>query len=238
MDTFERTVLVLAGGEGIDRSLRALLPEADSVIAADSGLSVAESLGLRVDLVVGDLDSVDPEALERARRAGAAVEGHPPDKDATDLELALAAARRDGATRIVVVGGAGGRLDHLLANVDVICSPALAGTAVEALIGKSRLTVIRARALLAGIPGEYLSLLPVGGPVGGVTTSGLRFPLRGETLRPGASRGVSNEFAAPVASVEIRAGVLLAVAPGEVAPTAARPDEAAGVAANVAEGRR
>ena len=62
------------------------------MIAADAGLDHAEALGLPVDLVVGDLDSVSKEALERARRAGIAIEEHPAAKDQTDLELALDAA--------------------------------------------------------------------------------------------------------------------------------------------------
>lgn len=222
MQTVDRTVVVATGGDPVDPSTRGSLPDAERVIVADSGLAIADALGLRVDLVVGDLDSVEPSALARAQAAGATVEQHRPDKDATDLELALRAAQRDGATKIVVVGGAGGRFDHVLANVSALCSPSLAGITVEALIGRARLTVIWERAVLAGLPGEYVSLLPIGGPAEGVVTSGLRYPVQGETLSPGSTRGVSNEFAAPVATIALTSGVLLAVAPGEAAPTSAK----------------
>ena len=117
-------------------TLRTRLPEDAVVIAADSGLHQARrSLGLHVDCVVGDLDSADPAAVERGPRRGADVERHPAEKDATDLELAFDCARDRGAQRITVVGGAGGRLDHFLANV------ALLGVAAVRRSARSRRTL-------------------------------------------------------------------------------------------------
>ena len=78
-------VVVVASGEGPELTL----PDAKSVVAADGGLLRARGLGLTVDVVVGDLDSVTPEALAAAEAAGARVVRHPQAKDATDLELAL-----------------------------------------------------------------------------------------------------------------------------------------------------
>ena len=65
-----------------------------------------------------------------------------------------------------------------------------------------------------GEPGEYVTLFAVHGPAEGVRTHGLRFPLVGERLEPGSSRGVSNELTGHTARVELDAGVLLAVLPG------------------------
>jgi thiamine pyrophosphokinase len=189
------------------------VPRDAFVIAADSGLHHAQALGARVDVVVGDLDSVDPDRLARAVDAGARVEQHPADKDFTDLELAVRAAVSHGADDVLVVGGAGGRLDHFLANVLVLAADAFAGVRVQALVGEARITVVRDRAELRGAPGSLLTLLPVGGAANGVRTKGLRFPLAGETLSPGETRGVSNEFVEPAAVVELDDGVLLAVQP-------------------------
>ena len=65
-----------------------------------------------------------------------------------------------------------------------------------------------------GAPGELLTLLPLGGPATGVTTNGLEYPLRGETLAPGTTRGVSNVFVEREARVALERGVLLAIRPG------------------------
>lgn len=209
-----RTVVVTAGGGAPPALPAGLSTPAPYVIAADSGVVTAQRLGLRVDLAVGDFDSVPAAALDAAVAAGAAVERHPVAKDRTDLELALDAAVAMGARRVIVIGGDGGRFDHVLANALVLASPAYAGLEVEAHLGVGRVHVVRRRATLRGAPGELVTLLAVHGPALGVTTEGLRYPLHGETLHPGSTRGVSNRFVTPDAAVSLTSGVLLAVAPG------------------------
>ena len=76
---------------------------------------------------------------------------------------------------------------------------------IDALVGAARVHVIRGERELAGEPGDLLTLVAVNGPAVGVTTDGLEYPLRGETLEPGSSRGVSNVFAAETARVHGRA---------------------------------
>jgi thiamine pyrophosphokinase len=205
--------LVFAGGdppgpEGLARSAGA-----DLVIAADSGLAHARALGVHVDLVIGDLDSVDPAALDAAVADGTVVEQHPAAKDATDLELALDAALHRGATAVHVVGVGGGRLDHFLGNVLLLASPHYATARVDAHVGGAHVTVVHDHVDLDGAPGALCSLLPLGGPAVGVLTDGLRFPLHRETLPPGTTRGVSNEFLGTRATVSLESGVLLAVIP-------------------------
>jgi thiamine pyrophosphokinase len=192
------------------------LPGDAWVVAADSGLDRARALGLRVDRVVGDMDSVSHEALAEATAAGIA-ERHPEAKEATDLDLAVDVALATRPGRLVVIGSAGGRLDHLLALISVLTGPRLVGVAVEAVLGPARLVVLRGagQARLPGAPGDLVTLLPAGGPVLGVTTAGLLYPLDDEDLPVGTSRGVSNEVASAPASVRVRAGVLVAVLPGE-----------------------
>ena len=209
-----RVVVAVAGGDPVPSHVAATLPPDAHVIAADSGLHVALALGMTVDLLVGDLDSVDPRSLATAREAGVEVREHPAAKDATDLALAMDAAIAHGADRLVVVGGHGGRLDHLLANALLLAAPAYASVEVTARMGDATVHVVRSAVTLTGTPGELVSLLPVHGPADGVTTTGLLYGLDGEDLPIGSSRGVSNELARPEARVEVAGGVLLAVQPG------------------------
>jgi thiamine pyrophosphokinase len=206
-------VVVFAGGDAPLRACLEGLAPADRVIAADSGLDHALELGVAAQVLIGDLDSVSAGGRQRALADGVEVIEHPAAKDQTDLELALGLALASRPRRITVVGGHGGRLDHLLANVGLLASPALAGIEVQALFGPAKLTVVRRRTTLGGRVGEVVSLLAFHGPAHGVTTSGLRYPLRGETLEPGSPRGVSNELVAPLAVVDVAAGVLVAVQP-------------------------
>jgi thiamine pyrophosphokinase len=197
------TVVVLAGGP--DRPAVIALPPGATVIAADSGAE----LGGPIDLLVGDLDSISAETLAGIEH----VERHAVDKDATDLELALTAALRFKPERILVLGSAGGRLDHLFGSLLILAVEAYAGVQVDAQIGAAAVHVVRGERTLPGEPGELISLFAVHGPVSGVVTEGLVYPLRAETLEPGSSRGLSNVFAASEARISLERGVLLAVRP-------------------------
>jgi len=206
--------VVVAGGDPPAPHAADGLPGDAYVIAADSGLDCARALGLRVDLVVGDLDSVAPDALATAEAAGVTVERHPVAKDQTDLELAMDRAVALAPERVVVIGGPGGRFDHVVAGVLQLAHERYAQVAMEARVGEALVTVVRGERTLRGHPGDLLSLLPIGGPARGITTTGLRYPLVDEDLLPGTSRGVSNELEDQVATVAVRHGVLLAIQPG------------------------
>lgn len=211
-----RDVIVLVGGEPTEPAHvdRSILPPGAFVIAADSGLAHATPWGLTVDVVVGDLDSVDRGELDAAIAGGARVEEHPAAKDETDFELALATARDAGARRVLVIGGAGRRLDHLLGNLLLLGSDAWAGLEIQARIGPAHVWVVRGEVVINGEPGDLITLLPVGGPAFSVQTTGLRYPLHAETLPAGTPRGVSNELIHTQATVRLAGGVLLAIHPG------------------------
>lgn len=188
------------------------------VIAADSGFERARALGIAVDHLVGDLDSVDPAAIEASPTTR--VHRHPTDKDATDAELALDLARTlrrpDERGDLIILGETTGRLDHLLADIALIASPATEGFRVRAHLGEATLTVIRPAEIgrISGRPRDLVSVLAYGGPVTGMTTTGLRWPLADATLMPGTTRGVSNELVADTAAIEIGTGALVVVQPG------------------------
>ena len=179
------------------------------VIAADGGAELARQLGVRVDLAVGDFDSVSAETLATI----ASVERHPAAKDATDLELALEAALRSSPERVLVVGSGGGRLDHLFGAMLLLAAETYSGVQVDAHFGTAAMHVVRGERPLRGTPGELVSLFALNGPANDVVTEGLVYPLRGEVLEPGSSRGVSNVFARRDARVTVGRGVLLAVRP-------------------------
>lgn len=205
--------LVFAGGDPPEAGIATQLDPGALVIAADSGVEHAQALDRHIDVAVGDFDSVAPHALEQAEAAGARLLRYPPDKDATDLELALDVAAARGATHVTIVGGHGGRLDHTLANLLLLGAARFATFELDAWFGTGHVTVIRRVARLEGAPGAYVSLLAVDGPAQGVSTSGLRYPLHDALLLPGSTLGVSNELVAPVAEIGVGAGVVVAVQP-------------------------
>jgi thiamine pyrophosphokinase len=218
-------ILLVVGGDP-DGALRlpAALPRGSVVVAADSGLDRLTGV-LRVDHVVGDLDSVSDAALRHAQVHGSEVHRHPADKDATDIELAIDLVvghlvPATGLRSLLVVGAGAGRLDHLLADVLLLTAPSLAALEVTARLGPATVTVVRPSSdrSLHGEPHEQVSLLPVHGPADGVTTTGLRWPLVDAHLAAGTTRAMSNELVRTAAVVSLSSGVLAAIQPGTTAP--------------------
>ena len=209
----EEIVVVVAGGEPPARSAALTVPRGAPVVAADRGLDHALALGLEVTVAVGDFDSASPEAVAVAEAAGVRIERHPREKDATDLELALDVAAAMSPRRILVLASGGGRLDHLLSAALLLGSDRYAHSHVDASFGEAGVHVVRGERVLEGEPGEHLTLLAVNGPADGVRTEGLVYPLRGETLEAGSSRGVSNVFADATARVSVERGVVLVIRP-------------------------
>jgi thiamine pyrophosphokinase len=188
------------------------LPDAELIIAADSGYDLAVQAGFSVDVLVGDMDSIQTEVLP----GHVIVERHPTDKDATDLELALDKVMENRPERIVVVGGAGGRIDHELATAGLLCSEKWATVdELDWVTDRGWSHVIRKRRIVHGDVGRTISLIPIGGSVTGIHSRGLRWNLTDATMHAGTTWGVSNEFTGPVADIQIGSGCLLAVVPSD-----------------------
>ena len=206
-------VVVVAAGDLAADDLHEL-DDAELVIAADGGAASLEAAGRRIDRLVGDLDSIDGGLVDRLASGGTVVERHPTDKEASDTELAVRAALSIGATRVTVLGATGGdRLDHGLANLLLLADPAFAAVELRAVHGPSLVRPVHAgsRLEMRGRAGDLVTLLPIGGAAAGVTTAGLRWPLRAAALPMGGSRGLSNEITGEGASVELQHGTLLVV---------------------------
>ena len=205
--------VVVAHGD-VKAQDRELALTAELVIAADGGALALERWSILPHLVVGDLDSLGTDRAAELGRRGAKVIGFPAAKDESDLELALRYALESGADDIVLLGIFGGaRLDHALANAMLLADPAYRARGVRAVYGATEVRALHPNESfpLAGPIGATVTLLPVRGDAGGVRTQGLRYPLSGETLYFGRSRGLSNVVSSLPASVSLDQGVLLVI---------------------------
>ncbi|HLO34801.1 MAG TPA: thiamine diphosphokinase, partial [Candidatus Deferrimicrobium sp.] len=166
-----------------------------------------------IDLWVGDGDSIGEDELAGLVAAGVPLRRSPVDKDESDAELAVLAALDAGARRVTILGALGGdRIDHGLANVWLLGHPRLAGCDVRLLDAAARIRLVGpGRTDLGGRVGDLVSILPFAGDAAGLVTEGLRYPLRGERLPSGPSRGLSNVRDGDDASVTIGSGRILVV---------------------------
>ncbi len=205
-------VLVFANGIIEDGEwIRPYLAGATAVIAADGGGRYLAALGVRPDVVVGDMDSLDGDILAGWERAGTLVVRHPAEKDETDLELALLYAAEQYEGEIEVMGALGGRLDQMLANIFLLAHPALVERRLTLVDPNQRAWLIQGRTEVVGRKGDRVSLIPLGGDVKVQRTVGLQWELENEWLRFGPARGISNVMLGETAVVEVEEGMLLCV---------------------------
>ena len=185
----------------------------DHLYAADGGLHHILAFDQLPNLVIGDLDSIDGGLVRRLKSRSIEILQYPPRKDETDLELALREAVKRGAEEILIFGALGGRWDQTFANILLPTLPEFQKAEITFIDGQQEIHWIGPGHTfqLKGKPGDTVSLIPLTGDVDGVRTSGLEYPLQGESLRFGTTRGVSNVLTSPTASVDIESGILLCV---------------------------
>jgi thiamine pyrophosphokinase len=210
-----QTVWIFCNGERLAlENVRAMLQPGDYLIAADAGLRYLRALDLIPNLVIGDLDSIDPAEQKTLAAQNVEVRRYPVHKDETDLELAVEAALAVGCRRLRIAAALGGRIDMTLSNIYLLQMAALNGLDARLEDGFEELFLIRpgtVPAQIEGQAGERVSLLPINGPAHGVTTQGLAYPLQGETLYPDRSRGISNQMLSARAQVTHAQGLLLCI---------------------------
>jgi thiamine pyrophosphokinase len=212
MEMAPRHALIFIGGYSPSPYVRDQLPEAALVIAADSGWAHATALGFQPDVLIGDMDSIQPEHLVEAHAGDAEIIEHPTDKDLTDTELALQLARKFEYRHIHLVSGGGDRFDHLIAMVHSLVKHADDAT-MSAHVGNHYIHIVTPReaAQLELAVGSTVSLIPLGGNAKGVTTSGLQWELKRDTLHSFASRGISNIATSSEVRISLRTGALAVI---------------------------
>lgn len=206
------SILIVANGEITDDSwLQERAARATAVVAADGGAFHLLRAGVRPVVVVGDLDSLDDDAVTELTTLNVPLRRFPADKDETDLELALRAAVALGEGPIDIAGALGGRLDQTLGNLFLLAHPLLDGRRARLVEPHQAAWLAAPETVVEGAPGDRLSLIPLGEDVFIAETSGLRWPLRDTWLRFGATRGLSNELTSVRAVVRGVRGRLVVV---------------------------
>lgn len=207
-------IVIFANGllENPDLLLKRLRPE-DRIFCADGGTYHALALGLKPEMIVGDLDSLTAETIAEMETTGVTFQRYSENKDQTDLELALDIAMAERPEEILLVTALGGRLDQALANILLLTQPKYSSVKLTLLDGQQSAVVVRAHSKLVveGEPGDILSLVPLTPQVTGVNFSGVGWPLAQATLRLGSTWSISNVLKERQARVEIGEGLALLV---------------------------
>jgi len=197
-----RAVIVCGGTLNDYGYIKGQIGGDDVIICADSGYNHAVNMGLDVEIVVGDFDSVKhlPPDMRTLR--------YPARKDYTDTELAIEHARSVGFKDFLIVAALGNRMDHSVTNILMLKDFAERGEKVVLLDESNRVTVTDSTVRICGKKGAVVSLVPVT-YCSGVTSEGLEYPLDGIGLHVGKGLGISNVMTADEAVVSVKSGILL-----------------------------
>lgn len=198
--------VILCDGEPPDSGLiLSELRDSNLFIAADGGAYRAAEMDLQPDIITGDLDSYIVTGNEKATII------HNPDQETNDLEKALNVALENNSTHTVVFGATGKRIDHTLKNISVLLQ---FNSRFESILFRdqsSTLTIIESPFCAEFPLHSSISLFPLSGEVTGLTTRGLRYPLKNESLKNGVRDGTSNESIEKIVEIEFKKGDLLLV---------------------------
>ena len=182
------------------------------VIAADGGSRHCQTLMVTPDILIGDLDSTEPELAARWKERGVEVIRYPADKDQTDLELALLLAQERGAEEILVYGAVGGRLDMTFGNLILLAHPQL-NIPITLICGQEEVHLLRQgdSLVVQGSPGDTLSLLPLHPDGAKISAQGVKYPLDDEKLEFGLTRGISNQLIQDKALIKLESGLVAVI---------------------------
>lgn len=180
----------------------------DLVIAADSGYLNARALGERVDILIGDLDSLGsasvPDGIERIELEC--------EKDCTDTQAAVEVAIERGCDDIVIVGGIGTRFDHSLSSAYILADMKARGVHCYITNGYNRIRYLENDSLLVPRTGyKYLSLIALDKVCKGVSAEGCKYPLKNARITRNNQYAVSNEIEGNIALVSVRRGAMLVI---------------------------
>lgn len=217
-----KRVVIISGGDMSDnRFYRELVRETDFIICADGGGNNASKIDVWPDVLIGDLDSIDPQLFAHFKAGGIKIFSHPAEKDKTDTQLALDYALSLHPEEIVLTGTLGDRPDHSLANIFLLLRAVDADTPCAIIESRAEIRVVQKFLVLKGRPGDTVTVLPLG-KAEGVSLAGVKYPLKGAVLdSQNLTLGVSNELKEARAVIKVAKGSLLvfkmAVVPSKTA---------------------
>lgn len=205
--------LILANGDlTVSPELLRLAENADYLIAADGGARHCLKLGRQPDALIGDMDSISHELLQKYEATGVELLKFPARKNATDLELAIDHAISKGTTEIFFAGMLGGRWDMSLANILLLAHDKYKNVPCTLIGDTCVIHVLHpGKHTIATKANQRASLLPLTGEVTGVTLTGFEYPLDHFTIAHGSTRGLSNRTVCDTVTLEHATNVLLLI---------------------------
>ncbi|WP_208589200.1 thiamine diphosphokinase [Gracilibacillus suaedae] len=204
---------IVAGGP--EKALASLLSYRDDIdiwIGADLGASYLLRNQLPIDIAIGDFDSLDNEEKQVIKKQANNFREFPPEKNETDLELAVAAALSYQPASIFLFGVTAGRLDHELANIQLLYRLLEKNVSAKIIDHKNILSIYKPGYYsVQANSSELISFIPLTPTVEGLTLDGFYYPLDNYTVTWGSTRCISNQLINEQGTFLFNDGILIMI---------------------------
>jgi len=201
--------LIISGGTPPSADLLRNYENGYFIIAADSGTNVLYKYKIKPDLIIGDLDSIDKNILNEYLKNGTEFKKFPKHKDFSDTQLGVYEAIERESDEVVILGGTGGRTDHLLANINLLYLLNEKGIRGKICDDNNEMFLINSPIAIQGKTGEYFSIFSMGTDIKEITIKNCKYPLDKYHLYPRDSLILSNEFTDSKLEVSFDKGPLI-----------------------------
>lgn len=203
-----RAIIFVNGNLSDLSQAKKIIEKEDCLIAADGGAKHILKLGLIPNVIIGDMDSIDPDLLKKYKSIK-----YPRKKNATDFELVINYCLGKKFTEIIIFGILGDRIDHLIANIFLLAKVQTENQSIKIKIieGKKEIYILNKEITINGKVGDEISIIPVSSKLEGITTDGLYYRLIDDTLLFGTTRGISNVMKQTQIKISVKKGVALVI---------------------------
>lgn len=205
------TIIICSGGQLGQWALPYIHNE-HYLIGADHGAQFLLEQGFTPNISIGDFDSVSSEQLSNIKlKSDKLLSFDAIDKDYTDTELSFLHALEQGGSEIILLGALGTRMDHSIANIQLLSLAHRQGVKASIIDEHNRIELMSDQLHVKRDHYHYISLLPYSDTVTGITLDGFKYPLHDATISKGQAIGVSNELIDETGTITISSGLLLVI---------------------------
>lgn len=207
---------ILAGGPNdLLPNLERYQTDNDIWVGVDRGVFTLLSYGIKPTIAFGDFDSVTTEEMIAIEQRVNELNRFMPEKDETDMELAMEWAIQQQPVLIRIFGATGGRIDHFIANIQLLMKPLQMDQHLQVeILDKKNIVFLRkpGKYLIEKNSGfKYISFLPITMEVSGITLEGFKYPLTDQHLPLGSTLCISNELLCDCGHFSFSKGILMVV---------------------------
>lgn len=184
----------------------------DYIICSDGGANHAYNMDILPDYIIGDLDSTDENIIEYYKSANVKFEKFPIKKDETDTELCIELSYKLKAKEIHLIGALGGRIDHTIANINLLYYIRKRGIIPKIISEKEEIYIaMNEEIIIDGEIGDTISILPIKDDAKGVTLKNLEYPLENYDIEFSRPLGISNVMTNINCNIKVNKGCLIII---------------------------